>query len=118
MVFSASRYYATERLVSTGGERDSKHTCDACWILHLHGIQSAGYGRAQMYGRARTDGPDVRTVPDVAIAASDAAHAHGGALHVAHVQDPSSMTQSSPSVAAATLGTDVRSRPRVNQPGP
>ena len=62
--------------------------------------------------------PDVRAVPDVAVAASDAAHVHGGALHVAHMQDPSSMTQSSPSVAAATLGTDVRSRPRVNQSGP
>ena len=61
--------------------------------------------------------PDVRTVPDVAIAASDAAHAHGGALHEVHVQDPSSMPPSSPSVAAATLGTDVRFRPRVNQPG-
>ena len=85
-----------------------------CWILHLHGIQPAGYGRAQMYGAD----PDVRTVPDVAIAASDTAHEHGGALHVAHVQDPSSMPQSSPSVAAATLGTDVRSHPRVNQPGP
>ena len=65
----------------------------------------------------RTD-PDVRTVPDVTIAASDTAHEHGGALHVAHVQDPSSMPQSSPSVAAATLGTDIRSHPRVNQPGP
>ena len=63
----------------------------------------------------RTD-PDVRTVPDMAIAA-DTAHEHGGALHVAYVQDPSSMPQSSPSVAAATLGTDVRSRPRINQSG-
>ena len=26
--------------------------------------------------------PDVRAVPDVAVAASDSAHVHGGALHV------------------------------------
>ena len=66
-----------------------------------------------MYGRTRcTDGPRCRSA-----AASDA-RVHGGALHVVHVQDPSSVTPSSPSVAAATLGTDVRSlAPEVNEPG-
>ena len=54
-------------------------------------------------------GPDVRTDTDVAAATSDAARVSGGALHVQFAHDSSNITQSSPSVAAATLGTDVRS---------